>query len=122
MATTVHRLAALVLVPTLAVQLLGCGHDQSETPTAIDQTIAMPQGESAANTLDAQDLGSGTPSYVILQQPLHGTVQVDPTTGTFIYTPAASYLGTDSFTWQVSDGDGTSGAAEVSIQVVAPAA
>lgn len=50
--------------------------------------------------------------------PTHGTLTLNPD-GTFVYTPDASYSGTDSFRYRVSDGVTTSSTALVTIQVTA---
>ncbi len=117
---------ALASVPALLVlALLGlssCGKNDSETPIAIDQAIAMPSGQTMADTLDAQRRERENAVYVIIQQPAHGVVQVDPSTGTFDYTSVPGYPGPDAFTWQVSDGHGTSSVAVVTVQVVAAVA
>ncbi len=44
-------------------------------------------------------------TVVVTSQPTHGTVNFNTTTGTFTYTPTdTGYVGTDSFTYTVSDG------------------
>lgn len=48
--------------------------------------------------------------------PLHGTLSLDPQGG-LLYVPNTNYVGLDSFTYRVSDGDLTSPAATVVIQV-----
>jgi hypothetical protein len=50
----------------------------------------------------------------------HGTTTINPTTGAITYTPAADYVGPDSFTYKVKDNLGTdSNVATVSITVLA---
>jgi VCBS repeat-containing protein len=48
--------------------------------------------------------------------PEHGSVELNPD-GSFAYTPAANYNGTDSFSYEVSDGNGDSDSATVSLTV-----
>ncbi|MBO0863507.1 MAG: tandem-95 repeat protein, partial [Mycobacterium sp.] len=57
---------------------------------------------------------------VLDTQPGHGTVTL-AADGSFSYTPAPGYLGTDSFTYQAFDGTAMSEPATVSIDVLAPA-
>ncbi len=52
--------------------------------------------------------------------PAHGTVKLN-TDGSFTYTPANNFTGTDTFTYQASDGTLTSNTATVTITVTAPA-
>jgi hypothetical protein len=49
----------------------------------------------------------------------HGTVTIDPATGNPVYTPAANWSGTDSFTYTVSDGHGGTATATVTVNVAA---
>jgi VCBS repeat-containing protein len=53
----------------------------------------------------------------VVSGPVHGTLAWS-NTGSFTYTPNRGFLGTDTFTYQVSDGLATSNAATVTLQVV----
>ncbi len=79
--------------------------------------------EGTAQTLNplsgASDPDGYTLSLASYTQPAHGTV-TENTNGALVYTPAASYLGADSFTFTVSDGHGETAAGTVSVTVVAP--
>jgi VCBS repeat-containing protein len=55
----------------------------------------------------------------VVAQPSHGNLNFQPD-GSFTYTPAAGFTGTDSFTYQASDGTLTSAVTTVSIAVNAP--
>ena len=67
-----------------------------------------------ANDTDANN-DPMTPS--IIAQPTHGTLTLNAN-GSFTYTPTANYAaGSDSFTYQVSDGITASNVATVSITV-----
>ena len=46
----------------------------------------------------------------------HGTLQLNAN-GSFTYTPASNFIGTDSFTYRASDGNAESGRAQVTITV-----
>ena len=52
--------------------------------------------------VDGDTLTVASPSH-----PDHGSVSCNPTTGVCTYTPDADYLGPDSFTYEVSDGQQT---------------
>lgn len=54
-------------------------------------------GNSAAN-----DTYAPLSVFTVKSQPVHGTV-VMGTNGTFTYTPAAGYSGTDTFVYQIRD-------------------
>src|SRR5262249_36881672 len=53
-------------------------------------------------------------------QGAHGTVAINAGQTSVTYTPAASFIGSDSFTYTVSDGAGGSATATVSVTVQAP--
>jgi subtilisin-like proprotein convertase family protein len=57
-------------------------------------------GSLASLTTDAE---GDTLTYAVGTTPAHGTVSVDPATGAFTYTPAAGFVGTDSFTFTADD-------------------
>ncbi|MFO0913167.1 MAG: Ig-like domain-containing protein [Pirellulales bacterium] len=54
----------------------------------------------------------------LLNGPAHGTVNLLPS-GEFTYTPAAGFVGTDSFSYQASDGNLTSAPTSVTLNVEA---
>src|SRR5262249_28533745 len=53
---------------------------------------------------------------ILISGPAHGTLALNAD-GTFSYTPAANFNGTDSFTYRASDGSLTGGLATVTITV-----
>ncbi|MDW8371868.1 MAG: Ig-like domain-containing protein, partial [Geminicoccaceae bacterium] len=57
---------------------------------------------------------------IAFQQPSFGTVAFDPTGQTFTYTPAAGFVGEDSFDYTVRDASGATATASVTIRVVRP--
>ena len=62
------------------------------------------------------DLDGDTISVSSVTQPAHGAVVIN-TDGTVTYTPAANYNGADSFTYTISDGQGGTSTATVSLTV-----
>src|SRR5205814_7507474 len=62
------------------------------------------------------DVDVATRSAAELSQPAHGTLTLN-SDGSFSYTPAANYNGTDSFTYKANDGQADSGVATVSITI-----
>lgn len=67
--------------------------------------------------LNDTDPDSGSLTANIVAQPQHGTLTLSPT-GAFVYTPDANFNGTDTFTYQVSDGQALSNVATVTISVL----
>ncbi len=89
----------------------------NDTPTANADSFSTNQDTAYSGNLSASDADGDALTYSKVADPSHGTVTVTGATGAFIYTPTASYTGSDSFTFTVSDGLATSTAATISIQV-----
>ncbi len=87
-------------------------------PVAGDDTASTPWGTVLNGSVTANDSDpNGDPlTYVLGTGPTHGTVVMN-TNGTFSYTPAVGYTGADSFTYTVSDGNGGTASATVSLTV-----
>jgi hypothetical protein len=62
-----------------------------------DQTLTVP----AERGVLSNDTGSPL-TLITHTQPVHGTLSLNPD-GSFIYTPSAGYVGSDTFTYTVSD-------------------
>ena len=85
--------------------------------TAEDTAIFVPAPGVRAND---SDVDSATLTASIVTSPSNGTVNFNAD-GSYTYTPAANFNGTDSFTYRISDGSLFSAAATVTITVVAVA-
>ncbi|PZE73248.1 hypothetical protein DEJ27_02005 [Curtobacterium sp. MCPF17_018] len=88
-------------------------------PTATADAVTATAGSTTIGNVLANDLGTGltvTGSSV----PAQGSATVRPD-GSYSYTPAAGFSGTDSFTYTVTDGSGGTDTVTVTVQV-APAA
>jgi hypothetical protein len=114
----------------LSFDLLGFGKASSHItvsdvrvsglPTLHDDIAAMNEDGTLAFDPFAQvdnaallQLGSH-----VVDVPTHGSVTVNAD-GTFVYTPAANYFGTDSFSYRLNDGPLDSNLATVSITIAA---
>lgn len=75
-------------------------------------TVLAANGVLANDT----DINGDTLAAVIISQPAHGTVTLSAN-GAFVYTPNANFSGSDSFTYQASDGSSTSNVATVNLTV-----
>ncbi len=99
------------------------------TATIVDTITAPPVAnnvststlEGTALTLnllaDASDPSGYTLSLASYTNPSHGTL-TSTSAGTLTYTPAAGFLGDDTFTYTVSDGHGGSATGTVTVAVV----
>ena len=64
----------------------------------------------------ADDVDSPALTYAVVTGPAHGALVVNPD-GSFTYTPAADFNGTDTFTYRASDGTLSSNLATVTLTV-----
>ena len=87
-------------------------------PIAYGKTIEVLRDVATAIVLEGADGEDNSLTPVSITAPLHGTVSA-PSGLTVTYTPSAGYTGPDSFTFGVNDGSLSSGAATMSINVVA---
>ena len=87
-------------------------------PQAVDDAATTPQGTPVTVEVLANDVSApGTTLSVsaVVLPPNHGTAAVAG--ATIVYTPAAGFLGSDSFAYAVTDGVVTSAAATVTVTV-----
>jgi hypothetical protein len=91
-------------------------------PVAANVTTETLEGTAATvNVLsDATDSSGYALTLASYTQPGHGAV-TENSGDMLVYTPAAGFLGADSFTYTVSDGHGETATATVAISVIAPA-
>ncbi len=89
-------------------------------PTAVNDTYTASAGSPlnvAASGVLGNDLGTGLTVKGVVAGPAHGSLTLN-SNGSFAYTPAAGFSGTDSFTYNDSDSSGdTSNTATVTITV-----
>ncbi|MFT3790919.1 MAG: choice-of-anchor Q domain-containing protein [Rudaea sp.] len=91
---------------------------QAAPPVAIPQNLTVVAGSVTPIALAGSDPNAGGPwtfAYAIATPPAHGSVVLSGNLAT--YTAPASYTGDDSFTFTVSDANGTSVPAFVTITV-----
>jgi hypothetical protein len=111
---SISRKSALVLCPvvaSLALAACGGGGDGSEDKalqTTVSATPVVPQVATGLEDsplqgmLSTKDLPAGSYQFEVTAPPEHGTVQVDPATGEFSYTPHPDYFGTDAFNYRIT--------------------
>ncbi len=83
---------------------------------AIGQTLTVPAPGILANDQDPQHAAL---SAVLVKTVSHGTLAFE-SDGSFAYTPATNFTGTDAFTYQASNGQQTSKTATVKLTVGGP--
>lgn len=89
----------------------------NQPPGATDSAVTTTEDTAVATPLSATDPDGDPLEYAIVTPPAHGTLS--GTAPALTYTPAAGYVGPDSFQWTASDGLLTSNTATASITVEA---
>jgi|GEM_PF-1579040 len=84
-------------------------------PFDTPQTLQLAASDSSPN-------GPFTFAYAIASGVSHGTLTLDGATGSVTYTPNTAFSGADAFTYTVSDANGTSLPASVSLSVASASA
>ncbi len=90
----------------------------NQAPAAVDDLAATAEEVAATIAVLGNDSDADGDALTIasVSSPAHGTAAANAD-GTISYTPAANYSGTDSFSYTISDGQGGSATAVVSVTV-----
>ena len=101
----------------------GGGSPANDVPVAQADSFNTSKNSAVTYDLLANDSGLGDAliSVSITNAPGNGTITNDGD-GTITYTPNAEYVGTESFTYMVTDGDNETDSANVTVSVVDSAA
>jgi hypothetical protein len=87
-------------------------------PFAVNDAAATTQGTVVAIDVIGNDTNCASCSVAIVSQPIKGSaVANNPATGKVTYTPAAGFVGTDTFTYTATNAAGTSNVANVNVTV-----
>lgn len=98
----------------------------NDPPVAADDSFAMTANTPLAVTAPGvlandNDIDSAALSAVLVSGPLNGLLALNAD-GSFSYTPAPDFVGTDTFTYRANDGMATSNLATVTISITLPGA
>ncbi len=89
-------------------------------PTAVNDTYGVVENQTLSGNVlsNDTDVDGQTLQAFINDSPTHGNMTLH-NDGTFVYSPTAGFLGTDSFTYVATDGQSFSNLATVTINVYA---
>ncbi len=87
----------------------------NSAPVGQTQNVSVDENGSLPILLTATDINNDTLSYQVIVDPLHGLLS--GTAPNLVYTPAADYSGSDSFTFVANDGIADSAPVLVTITV-----
>jgi len=95
----------------------------NDTPAAGADTASTAEDTAVVIDVLANDSDAdGNPLTITAASATNGTVAIDPVTGALTYTPNANFSGSDTISYTVSDGTGTSaGSVAVTVSPVADA-
>ncbi len=90
-------------------------------PTAVNQSYVTAEGQVLVTPAPGLLAGSGDPdgdklTASLVAGPAHGSVTLNGD-GSFVYTPASGFFGTDSFTYEAGDGMAESNVATATLTV-----
>ena len=89
----------------------------NDAPVAQAGSFTTPINTPHTGQLVATDVDGNSLTYFISTQPSKGIVTVNPSTGTFTYTPLPGRTGTDFFRFKANDGTVNSSAARIDIRI-----
>ncbi len=87
----------------------------NDAPVADPQSVITRQSAPVAITLSGSDVDNDVFSYSVVTPPVHGTLS--GTAPNMVYTPTNGYVGADTFSFIVNDGELDSALATVSITI-----
>ena len=89
-----------------------------QKPEAVDDAVTITDGGPITIDVTANDrgLGDGVKSVAVTRNPAHGSATVGPDQKVG-YTPSGGFNGTDTFEYRVTDTDGESSTAKVTVTV-----
>ena len=88
-------------------------------PQVDSQTFTGNEDTNLSGQIIATDPENNTLTYSLVGQPANGVITLNPTTGTFVYTPKANFNGPDSFVVTVTDDHGNTTTTTVGLTVTA---
>jgi len=72
-------------------------------PVAQNLSVRVMENTPYSGRVAATDSNKDAMTYLLMAPPSHGTLTFNPN-GTFVYTPAADWIGIDTFTFRADDG------------------
>ncbi len=107
------------LVMGLAVTVLGACRDNDPPPNAppVARSVSLETAEDTPLEVQLPASGNGALTFTIVDAPDHGTLSELRANGSVTYTPDADYNGGDSLIFRVTDSQGQSAQATVTLTV-----
>jgi Bacterial Ig domain len=90
----------------------------NDPPVAYSANFTIDENKESSFYLGAFDEDNDGLTYSALSTPTFGKTELNPYTGVLVYTPLYEFSGTETLTFQVSDGQALSNIATVAIKVL----
>lgn len=120
------KIYATALISALTLIMVGCGGDgddgseptpvSNQAPAANNASFTTQADTELTGTLSAEDADGDPLTFALVDESTNGSVMLE-TDGSFSYLPNSTFTGSDSFTFQVSDGDRDSNVASVDVVI-----
>ncbi len=107
-----------LVVTTEVVRVYITVNPVNDAPTAVAETVAVTKNTPRSFTLKGNDIDGDPLRFLVYSQPANG--KLSGTAPALTYTPAAGFVGKDSFGYRVADGSSTSAVATITFNVTAP--
>ncbi len=89
----------------------------NSVPVAQSKTFSTYEDTNLTGRLCAYDADGDALTYAVVDSPPSGTIDVNASSGQFIYTPVTGFTGTDTFTFTASDDTNISEVKTITIKV-----
>ncbi len=89
----------------------------NQAPTSNNVSLDLLEDNTLSTKLDATDSDGDPITFILVSNPLLGTLNFDATSGEFTYAPNPNVYGRDSFSFTVSDGELTSETYNVALNI-----
>jgi hypothetical protein len=90
----------------------------NDPPVAYSSNVTIEENQKSFFYLGASDEDNDSLTFSALSTPTFGETELDPYSGTLVYTPLYEFSGKESLTFQVSDGQASSNVATIEIMVL----
>jgi VCBS repeat-containing protein len=105
------------LAATVSISIINTAPSANGDSYTTSKNIGLTVTPGSGLLVNDADANGDPLTASVVTAPANGTVNLNGN-GSFFYTPAANYIGADSFTYRVSDGSAFSAAATVTLTII----
>ena len=101
------------VIATVSINIV----NSNNLPVTNDSSLTLNEDSSGNGQMGASDTDGDSLTYSIVSQPSHGSLTINSSTGTYVYTPSLNYNGLDTFSFKASDSFGDSYVSTISLTI-----